>query len=65
MKFGIIIIIDDSNKSIFIFVYEVMSLAIFLIMKAIGSYVEEFGIIMIEGYSKHYFINSFIMLSFV
>ena len=47
------------------FVYEVMSLAISLIMKAIGLYVEEVGIIMIEGYQKHYFINSFIMLSFV
>ncbi len=50
MKFGIIIIIDDSNESILIFVYEVMSLAISLIMKAIGLYVEEVGIIMIEGY---------------
>ena len=50
LKFGIVIIIDDSNESILIFVYEVMSLAISLIMKAIGLYVEEVGIIMIEGY---------------
>jgi len=32
------------------FVYEVMSLAISLIMKAFSLYFEEVGIIMIEGY---------------
>lgn len=63
--FDIIIIIDDLNESILMFVYEVMSLAMFLIMKTSSLYVEKVEIIMIEDYYlKHYFINSFIMLSF-